>query len=139
VTNSNAIEELRSRARAIRARAAIRGWEYRQRHHAKGAWFRLRRLLAGAASAWSISEAEARGLMAEGYGADPAGALFEPPKVVLLLPEERVSALASRRRLDLRFGADLLAARWLALIPFEAPAVRTAGSHRMFDVSRTER
>jgi hypothetical protein len=112
----NALEE---RVRQVRTRATIRAWEYRQRHHAKGVWFRLRRLLALSASAWNIPEAETARLLAEGYVPDPVGGLLEPPKVLLIVPEERLSRVAERIAVPVRLGPELLAARFLALVPFE--------------------
>jgi len=119
VRGSAAQDALEVRARKVRTRAAIRAWEYRQRHHAKGVWFRLRRLLALSASAWSIPEAEADRLLAEGYEPDPVGALLEPPKVLLVVPEDRLSKVADHTAVPLRLGSELLAARFLALVPFE--------------------
>ena len=56
--NSDAVHErLRRRAAEVRARSAIRRWEYRQRHNAKGTWFRLRRVLADARQVFATSEA----------------------------------------------------------------------------------
>jgi hypothetical protein len=118
VSSSPAVALLEARLRAMRARLAVRAWEYRQRDHAKGVWFRLRRLLAHSASALSLPEAEARRLLAEGYAADPVGALLEPPKVLLVVPEERLRDVPGRSPIPLRLGPDLLAARWVALVPF---------------------
>ena len=39
---------LEQRARQFRSRVLVRSWEYRQRHHARGVWFRFRRVLADA-------------------------------------------------------------------------------------------
>jgi hypothetical protein len=46
--NARALERMQDRARSVRARAAVRGWQYRQRHLAAGVCFRLRRVLADA-------------------------------------------------------------------------------------------
>lgn len=121
MTRSEAVAALEERARQVRARAAVRAWEYRQRHHAKGVWFRLRRLLAATASAWSLPEEEARRLVAEGYEVAAAGSLLEPPKLIVLVPEERLRAVPGRAPVELRLGPDLLAARCLALVPFPPP------------------
>ena len=45
------IETLERRVRQYRSRMLIRAFDYRQRHHAGGVWFRLRRLLAGTSQA----------------------------------------------------------------------------------------
>ena len=118
MSSSPAVALLEARLRAMRARLAVRAWEYRQRDHAYGVWFRLRRLLAYSASAWSLPEAEARRLLAEGYAADPVGALLEPPKILLILPEERLRDIPGRSPIPLRLGPELLATRWVALVPF---------------------
>ncbi len=124
MTRTEAVAALERRARAVRARAAVRAWEYRQRHHAKGVWFRLRRLLAATASAWSLPEEEARRLLAEGYRAAEVGDLLEPPKVLVVVPE-RLRAVPGRVPVPLRLGPELLAARWLALVPFRWPGTVT--------------
>ena len=50
---------LQERARRARERALIRAWEYRQRNHSHGVWFRLRRVLVDAGQLWVIDEREA--------------------------------------------------------------------------------
>ena len=45
------MDALERRARQVRARVAVRAWEYRQRKLSKGVWFRLRRVLVDASSA----------------------------------------------------------------------------------------
>ncbi len=47
-------QALERRAVQVYARAAVRAWEYRQRHHARGVWGRLRRLLAFSSKAYAI-------------------------------------------------------------------------------------
>lgn len=110
------MERLHRRARQIRANALVRRWEYRQRHHARGVWFRLRRLLADACSAWRLSEQDALQLTAEGYRPEPVGEQLEPRTVILFVPEERLFTLASRREVGLRLSAELLQSRFLALV-----------------------
>ena len=51
------------RIRERRARMLERSSEYRHRSHARGVWFRLRRVLADASAAFVISEDEARTLI----------------------------------------------------------------------------
>jgi len=121
MSRADVLAALEERAREVRARAAVRAWEYRQRHHAKGVWFRLRRLLAATASAWSLPEEEARRLVAEGYEAADVGGLLEPPKLLVVVPEERLRTIAARTPVELRLGPELLAARCLALVPFRRP------------------
>jgi hypothetical protein len=115
-------DRLERRAREARTRALIRSWEYRQRHHAKGVWFRLRRLLAGARAAFAVPEAEARRLVAEGHRPEPVGEELEPPKTILFVTRERLEGIAERRELPVRLGSELLAARFLVLVAFEEEA-----------------
>lgn len=125
MTHEEALGILRARAQRVRTRTAIRNWEYRQRAHAKGVWFRLRRLLAEAASAWSISEDEARRLIEEGYEPAAVGDELEPPKTLLLIPGERLQAISDRSPVPLRLGPELLAERTLALVPLEGSEAAT--------------
>ena len=97
----------------------MRAWEFRQRHHAKGAWYALRRLLADAREAYALPEAVARVLLAEGHRPAPAGERLNPPKTILFLAASRLEAIAEKRPLPVRLGAELLGARFIALIRFE--------------------
>jgi hypothetical protein len=54
---------LERRLRQWRSRVLVRSWSYRQRRHAGGFWFRLRRALADASEAYAISRAEAQELI----------------------------------------------------------------------------
>ncbi len=106
------------RARGVRSRAATRAWEYRQRHHAGGTWHRLRLLLAEARECWLIPEQEAERLLREGFVPDPVGHELEPPKEIFVLPADRIVRLTERREVRVGLSAELLAARYLALVPF---------------------
>lgn len=121
----DALARLQRRARQVRANAVVRRWEYRQRHHARGVWFRLRRLLAEAKGAWRVPQAEAFRFMSEGYAAEPVGQELEPPLVLVFIPEERLLTIESRSPVGLRLGADLLRARFLALVRFPEAAGRS--------------
>lgn len=94
----------------------MRRWEYRQRHHARGVWFRLTRLLADAASAWRISEEDAARLVVEGIEPEPVGFDLEPAMTILVVPAARLDTLASREPLRPGLEADLLMSRYLALV-----------------------
>ena len=107
---------LERRLRQLRSRVLVRAWDYRQRRHAGGVWFRLRRALAGASEAYAIPREKAQQLVAEGYRTEPVGQELEPPKLIVLAPAAR---LASARPLAVRLSAELLAAECLALVPFE--------------------
>jgi hypothetical protein len=109
---------LAARAREVRARAAVRAWEYRQRDLAKGVWVRLTRLLAGSESAWEIPCEAAAALEQEGYPRAPVGRELSPERTILVVPAERVERLAGARRLEMRLSAEMLAAPCLALVPF---------------------
>ena len=112
------IERLHRRARLSRANAAVRRWEYRQRDHARGVWFRLRRLLADAASAWQVSADDSARLIDDGVAPDAIGLALEPPMTILVVAQARLEALPSRKPVALRLGADLLRSRHLVLVPF---------------------
>ncbi len=109
----------------MRSRVLVRSWDYRQRRHARGVWFRLRRILADAALAYAIPREDALGLMAEGLRAEPVGQELHPPRLILFASRGRIAKIAGARPLHVRLEAELLAAECLALIPFEAgPPVR---------------
>jgi hypothetical protein len=106
------------RLRDLRSRVLVRAFDHRQRRHARGVWFRLRRVLAFAREAYALPRDEAERLMAEGHRPDPVGRELEPPRIVLFVPAERVARIASARPLAVRLTADLLSAECLALVPF---------------------
>ncbi|HWO19683.1 MAG TPA: hypothetical protein VNO30_12940 [Kofleriaceae bacterium] len=106
------------RVKAVRARARIRRWEYRQRNLAHGAWDRFRAALAHAREAYAIDEATAAALLAEGFHADDRGRGLEPPRTLIWITEERAARLVGARSLELRLNAELLGANYLALVPF---------------------
>jgi len=112
------------RLRQLRSRVLVRSWEYRQRQHARGAWFRLRRVLTFAAEAYIVSPDDARQLVAEGRRPEPAGDEFEPPKLIVFATRERVARLRGARPVPVRLTRDLLAATCLVLVPFVTPASR---------------
>ena len=109
---------LSRRAQQVRSRAATRAWEYRQRNHSKGIWFRLRRVLADADSAFAIPCSEAQRLEEEGYCREPVGAEIEPQKVLLFVSAERLEQIPEKRRLRVALGADFLSAPCVALVRF---------------------
>ncbi len=115
---------LYARARRIRERLLVRAWEYRQRAHAKGVWYRLRRLLVDAAEAWEIDESEAAALESAGRTPHPVGQELIPAKRIFLVDENELQSIKGRRRIAVRLTAEFLRARNLALVPFPAPQVR---------------
>jgi hypothetical protein len=106
------------RCRELRSRVLVRGWGYRQRRHARGVWFRLRRVLAETSEAYAVPAEEARRLVAEGYVAEPVGLELEPPKLMLFVPAARVARIPSTRPLAVRLSAELLETEHMALVPF---------------------
>lgn len=114
--NPAAREGLDRRVRAARAADTIRRFEYRQRNHARGVWFRLRRLLSQAAQAWQIGEEDARRLLAEGLRPQPVGLEVEPPLQIFVVSEAKLQAIATPRPMVIRLSAELLTARHLALV-----------------------
>ncbi len=116
---------LERRVGELRRRVLVRSWAYRQRHHARGVWFRLRRLLADASGAFVIPAEEAGTLLAEGFRPEPLGEALEPPKVILFVPADRVARIAAARPLPVRLGRELLEAEYLALTPFDGDLFRS--------------
>ena len=110
------------RVRQLRSRVLVRSWEYRQRRHARGVWFRLRRVLTDASAAYVIPADEARRLIAEGYRAEPVGAELEPPKLIIFVPAERLAQIASARAVPVRLNGECLLTECLALTPFDTIA-----------------
>ena len=108
------------RVRELRSRALVRAFDHRQRRHARGVWFRLRRLLALAKEAYALPREEAERLIDEGHRPDPVGSEIEPPRVILVVPAERLTRIASARPLAVRLSAELLSTECLALVPFPA-------------------
>lgn len=112
------------RLRRYRSRMLVRSWEYRQRRHAHGAWFLLRRALADASEVYVVPREDARALVEEGFPAEPGGADLEPPKVVVRVPSSRARSLPTARAVPVRLEGELLAAEGLVLVPFESAAAR---------------
>ena len=111
---------LERRVRQYRSRMLIRAFDYRQRHHAGGVWFRLRRLLAGSSQAYVVSENEATQLRHEGFRVEPVGREVDPPKMIVVVPAQRVATLASANQIPVCLGGELLSATCLVLVPFDA-------------------
>lgn len=109
---------LERRVEDMRRRVLVRSWDYRQRHHARGVWFRLRRLLADASAAFAISRDEATRLAGEGFRVEPVGKALEPPKMILFVAPDRLARIPSARPIPVRLGRELLEAECLALTTF---------------------
>ena len=113
------------RLREQRARVLVRAHGYRQRRHAHGVWLRLWRVLADASAAYAVSSEDARALAAEGHAVQPVGAEFEPRKLIVTVPADRVRTIACAVPVPIRMGGALLAAPCLVLVPFDAASPRT--------------
>ena len=107
------------RVRRMRERALVRSWVFRQRRYAKGAWYRLRRVLVDAAQAWIIDDPDADRLEGDGHAPLPVGSEFAPPKRLFFLTETELSAIPHRWSVPVRLCCELLQARNLVLIPHE--------------------
>ena len=101
-----------------RRRRLVRAWQYRQRDHAQGVWFRLRRTLADADRAYVISAEDAGALLAEGYPPEKVGDELEPRKTIAFVPASRIATLASAKAIAPRLSAELLASPYLVLTRF---------------------
>lgn len=117
--DSDPIARMRARARGVKARAQVRRWSYRQRNLAAGVWFRLRRVLADARAAYEISEEDARRLEVDGYAPQPCGREVAPEKTIVFVDQQRLSRIEARRSIPVSLGPDFLAARVIALLPFD--------------------
>jgi hypothetical protein len=105
----------RERARRIRERAIVRAWEYRQREHAGGVWFRLRRVLVDAGRAFVITAADANQLEQEGTQPLAVGGELSPAKRLFFVTPEQLKALAARE-VPVRLTAEFLQATAIALL-----------------------
>ena len=120
MSDSPFLDRMRNRARAVRSRAAIRSWNYRQRNLSAGVWFQIRRVLADARDAYAISDTDARQLLAEGCTPEACGARLEPEKTILFVDPVRLSKIESRRQIPVRLGPDFLLTSAVALIAFDS-------------------
>jgi hypothetical protein len=118
------LDRMRARLREIHARAAIQKWNYRQRNHAAGVWFRLRRVLADAKDAYVISPEDAATLIAEGYVAEPVGAELSPEKTLIFADGDRIDRLVSKNPILVRLSPDFLTSPAVALVPFDPARVK---------------
>jgi hypothetical protein len=112
------VSRLHDRARRIQARLAVRSWEYRQRNHAKGVWFRLRRVLADAERAFVLSPDDASAIMGLGARPEPVGLELHPPRHFYFVTPEVLAELGSSREIPVRLNAALLDAAHVALLRF---------------------
>jgi hypothetical protein len=112
------IESLKERAKRVNEARLVRAWEYRQRHHSKGVWFRLRRTLVDAECLWTISDEEANRLEAEGFEPLSVGRELFPPKRIFVTQPGDIARLVLSEQLPVRISTPFLAARNLVLLPF---------------------
>jgi hypothetical protein len=107
---------LHERARRIQQRLVVRAWEYRQRAHARGVWFRLRRVLADADRAFVVEPSDASALVRLGIRPEPAGLELHPPRQLFFVPPQVLAELGSAREIPVRLSAELLHAKHVALL-----------------------
>lgn len=108
---------MHQRVERIRQRGAIRRWEFRQRRYAHGVWFRLRRVLADAAEAYAIDDADVERLLKSGNRAESVGAELEPKKTLAFVERSELAELHSARRVAVELK-EIVATANLALIRF---------------------
>lgn len=113
-------EALYRRAKEVRSRAQVRAWRYRQRSHADGTWYRLRRALSGARTAYVITADEAQALIEQGSRVEAVGAELVPPKTIVWLTTAQ--EVGSAREIPVKLSTELLSAEHLALVAFPAEA-----------------
>jgi hypothetical protein len=123
----------RELVRRMQGRALVRAWEYRQRDHAKGAWFRLRRVLVDAARAFAISEVDADRLEAQGLRPVSIGRELSPEKRIYFGTWAQIEQLEASE-LEVRLSAELLQSTAIVLLAHEiAPAVAGQPEPRRVD------
>lgn len=106
------------RLRQLRSRVLVRSWAYRQRRHAQGVWFALRRVLAEASAAYVVSAEDMQRLAEEGHQTEPAGCALQLPKIIVFASPDRVARIAGAQPVPVRLGGDQLAAEHLVLVRF---------------------
>ena len=111
-------EKLETRARAIRARAAIRAWEMRQHVHARGVWFEIERLFALTSRAWVLTEADARTLTDAGHSPHDVGLRLHPPRRFFVIELAVLSTLPGAREVEVRLSSEIFSAPTLGLVLF---------------------
>lgn len=111
-------ERLHRRLQQLKSRAAIRNWEMRQIGHARGVWFRLELLLAGTRRAFAITDADVALLRESSFEPHVIGAELEPPKLLFVIPAERLPGWIEGEEILLQDARRILAARALVLVPF---------------------
>jgi hypothetical protein len=120
----------RERVRRMRERAVIRAWEYRQREHASGVWFRLRRALVDASRAFIIPDADADRLEQWGGQPLPVGQELSPQKRLFFITPAQLETLDARE-VPVRLTAEVLHARAIVLLPHaEVDGVNPPASSR---------
>ena len=113
-----ALAAIRARVKAVRSRALIRRHELLQLAHARGVWFRLRRLLADAERVLVVSPGQAQALLDEGLSPSPVGMELHPTKVIVCVTAVRARRLASVREIRPGLTAELLGATHLVFVSF---------------------
>ncbi len=111
-------EAMHARARAVRARALIRSFEYRQRHLASGVWAELRMILAMTRCAYALDDDTARRLESEGMTPLAAGLRIAPPVRLYVVDAARAAELDPEAEIPVRLDDRLLRSGSVALLRF---------------------
>jgi hypothetical protein len=114
--NPEWLDLMQRRAARVRANARVRDWEYRQRHHAKGAWLRLRRTLTDASRALAISEAQAAKLVDRGATPLAVGHELHPVRTLLWVTAAGFVELGEVREVPMHLSS-ILREPFLVLLP----------------------
>lgn len=123
----------------MQSRLAVRAWEYRQRHHARGVWDRLRRLLADSEQVLVVPPEVVNDLLDHGFAPHPLGRELHPPRTFIVLEASDQALLNGRGRpiapssggsLGGSPGGELLAAQAVVLVrfPVRTPGRRSPGT-----------
>ena len=118
MTAKTVTQELRRRIEKSESSLIERQWEYRQRNHAAGAWFRLRLLLALCEEAYVLTEGDLDSLLATGCPLHPVGSEFLPARSILLVSRDRRAKVMGLPRLPIRLGSGVLTLPRIAVVPF---------------------
>lgn len=110
---------MEQRVQAIASRYAVKAWEYRQRNHAKGVWFRFRRLLAVSKHAFIAGDDAIERLISRGFSTEAVGFQLEPPKRIVVVGAADIDRVEGLREVPVRLSAEVLAASNLVLVRFE--------------------
>lgn len=111
-------EVLHARARAVRSRALVRSFAYRQRNLAAGVWVELRMVLAMTRSAYVLSDEAAARLESEGVAPLAVGLRVQPNVRLYLVGSARLAMLEHGPEIPVRLDDRLIRSGAVALVSF---------------------